>query len=139
MDDCIFCKLANGEIPTHTIYEDDLFRVILDADPATKGHALIIPKDHFKDIYDLGEDEAQAIFPLAQKLAIQMKEAFNCDGFNILQNNGEIAGQTVFHFHLHLIPRYVSDGNGDAMKWKSRSYNDVELEEIVNQVKKIQK
>lgn len=108
-DDCIFCKLANGDIPTNVIYEDDTFTVIMDASPATKGHALILPKDHYANIYELDEEVAGKAFELAKKLATEMTEKLHCDGFNIVQNNGEVAGQTVFHFHMHLIPRYEND------------------------------
>lgn len=108
-DDCIFCKLANGDIPTNVIYEDDTFTVIMDASPATKGHALILPKEHYANIYELDEEVAGKAFKLAKKLATEMTEKLHCDGFNIVQNNGEVAGQTVFHFHMHLIPRYEND------------------------------
>ena len=103
--DCIFCKLANGEIPTATLYEDDEFRVILDQGPATKGHALILPKNHAANIYELPDEDASAVFVLAKKLATKMTEILHCDGFNIVQNNGEVAGQTVFHFHMLLFRR----------------------------------
>ena len=103
-NDCIFCKIANGEIPSSTIYEDDLFRVILDLSPATKGHALILPKKHMANIFEMDEETAEKVFVLASQIAKAMKEALNCDGLNIVQNNGEIAGQTVFHFHMHIIP-----------------------------------
>ena len=105
-NNCIFCKLANGVISTNTIYEDELFRVILDAAPAAKGHALIIPKEHYADLYEIDGEIAAKAMKLAKKLAIHMTETLHCDGFNLVQNNGEVAGQTVFHFHLHLIPRY---------------------------------
>ena len=108
-DDCIFCKLANGDIPTNIVYEDDTFTVIMDASPATKGHCLILPKDHYANIYELDEEVAGKAFKLAKKLATVMTEKLDCDGFNIVQNNGETAGQTVFHFHMHLIPRYKDD------------------------------
>ena len=93
-DNCIFCKLANGDIPTNTIYEDADFRVILDASPATKGHALILPKNHAANIYELPDEDAADIFVLAKKLATKMTEILHCDGFNIVQNNGEVAGIT---------------------------------------------
>ena len=112
---CIFCKIAAGEIPSKTIYEDGDFRVILDISPASKGHALIIPKEHYADIYGLPDDLAGKVMVLAKKLAAHMTEALGCDGFNLLQNNGEVAGQTVFHFHMHLIPRYQGDGNQDKI------------------------
>ncbi len=115
-DNCIFCKLANGIIPTNSIYEDEDFNVILDAGPATKGHALIIPKEHYKNIYELPEETAGEVFKLAKKLAIKMTDKLGADGFNIVQNNNEVAGQSVFHFHMHLIPRY--EGDGQHILWK---------------------
>lgn len=109
-DDCIFCKIANGEIPSRTIYEDDEFCVILDLGPVTKGHALVIPKEHFANIYELPEEWCTKAFALARKMAVRMTGKLHCDGFNIVQNNGEAAGQTIPHFHIHLIPRYENDG-----------------------------
>ncbi len=109
-DDCIFCKIAAGEIPSRTLYEDDMFRVILDLAPATKGHALILPKEHASNLYELPDEIAARALVLAKKMAIQMTEKLGCDGFNLLQNNGEVAGQTIHHFHVHLIPRYKEDG-----------------------------
>lgn len=107
---CIFCKIANGEIPSRTLYEDDDFRVILDQAPATRGHALLIPKEHFRDLYEIDDATAAKVLPIAKKMAAQITEKLGCSGFNLLQNNNEIAGQTVFHFHMHLIPRYDDDG-----------------------------
>ena len=114
-DDCIFCKLANGIIPTNMIYEDDDFAVILDAEPVSRGHALIIPKNHYKDIFELGENEAAKLYPLAKKEAAHLKEKLGCDGLNVLQNNGPVAGQSVFHFHMHLIPRYENASNNEGL------------------------
>ena len=108
-DNCIFCKLANGMIPTNTLYEDKDFRVILDVGAVTKGHALIISKKHASNLYELPDDTASKIMVLAKKMAMHMTEKLKCDGFNILQNTGEAAGQTVFHYHIHLIPRYLND------------------------------
>mgnify|MGYP000062681979 CR=1 FL=1 len=108
-EDCIFCKIANGDIPSKTLYEDEDFRVILDLGPATKGHALILPKEHADNLYELPDETASKVFVLAKKLAMKMKEKLNCDGLNIVQNNGEVAGQTVFHFHMHIIPRIKGD------------------------------
>ena len=102
-DDCIFCKLAGGDIPTNTIYEDDSFRAILDNGPATRGHTLIIPKDHSEDL-------------------------FSCDGVNLVQNNGTAAGQTVMHFHLHVIPRYTNDGQ--HILWKPTEPSTEELRQV---------
>ena len=109
-NDCIFCKIIKGEIPSFTIYEDDLFKVILDRFPAAPGHALIIPKNHYKDMFELGEKEAAALYPLAQKIGAKIKEAMGAEGMNIVQNNGVVACQSVYHFHLHLIPRKAHDG-----------------------------
>jgi histidine triad (HIT) family protein len=129
-DNCIFCKLANGEIPTRSIYQDDTFRVILDADPATRGHALILPKDHYANLFELPDDVAAKAFVLAKNLASVMKERLHADGFNLVQNNGEIAGQTVFHFHLHLIPRYNNDGNREKLCWNHESFTEEQFDEI---------
>ena len=132
-NDCIFCKIANGEIPSSTIYEDDLFRVILDLSPATKGHALILPKKHMANIFEMDEETAEKVFVLASRIAKAMKEALNCDGLNIVQNNGEIAGQTVFHFHMHIIPRYNDDGQ--QINWVPKTSEAAEREMIAEQIK----
>lgn len=127
---CIFCKIAAGEIPSKTIYEDEEFRVILDISPAVKGHALIIPKQHYANIYELPEELAAKVMVLAKKLSAHMTEVLKCDGFNIVQNNGEAAGQTVFHFHMHLIPRFEGDGNQDRLCWNHLEVSPEEMEDI---------
>lgn len=99
-ENCIFCKLANGEIPTATLYEDEDFRVILDASPAAKGHALIIPKEHYANLYELDDELAAKVLVLAKKMITKLTEILGCDGYNIVQNNGEAAGQTVYHLSL---------------------------------------
>ena len=109
---CIFRKIANGEIPSTTLYEDEDFRVILDLGPATRGHALLLPKNHFANLFELDDETAQKAILVAKKMAGKMKAALGADGFNLVQNNGEAAGQTVFHFHMHLIPRYENDNAG---------------------------
>jgi len=116
-DNCIFCKLANGIIPTNSIYEDEDFNVILDASPAMPGHALILPKDHYANIYEIDEETLAKVAKLAKKVITEETEILNADGYNIVQNNGETAGQTVFHFHMHLIPRYNAQDNTDCLKW----------------------
>ena len=108
-ENCIFCKLANGDIPTMTLYEDEEFRVIYDANPRTLGHALVLPKNHFTNIYDIDEETVGKAFIVAKKVAIALTEVFSCDGFNIIQNNNECAGQTIFHLHIHLVPRYKGE------------------------------
>ena len=124
-DDCIFCKLANGIFPTNSIYEDEDFNVILDLAPASKGHALILPKQHADNLYELPDETAGNAFVLAKKLAKIMKEKLGCDGLNVVQNNGTIAGQTVFHFHMHLIPRYEDDGQRIAWNPKEAAAEDL--------------
>lgn len=133
MENCIFCKIANGEIPAATLYEDEDFRVILDLGPASKGHALILPKTHAANIYELPDELAGKAMILAKKMASKLTEALKCDGFNIVQNNGETAGQTVFHFHMHLIPRYQGDHVG--LTWTPGKLSDEDKEEILSKVK----
>lgn len=121
-ENCIFCKIAAGEIPSATIYEDDDFRVILDIEPASKGHALILPKGHYANLYELPDELASKALVVAKKVITKMTDIVGCDGYNVLQNNGETAGQTVFHFHMHLIPRYKED---DVMiSWKHGTLTD---------------
>ena len=127
-DDCIFCKLANGVIPTNSIYDDEDFNVILDLAPATKGHALILPKAHADNLYQLPDEAAAKVLVLAKKLATSMTEKLSCDGFNVVQNNGSVAGQTVFHFHMHLIPRYEDDGQ--RISWNPMEVPADELAKI---------
>ena len=127
--DCIFCKIAAGEIPSATLYEDEDFRVILDLGPASKGHALILPKDHFRNLYDIDEEVAAKAMVLAKKMVKKMTDVLGCDGYNIVQNNGEVAGQTVFHFHMHLIPRYKGDQVG--LTWKPGTLSDEDRDDIL--------
>lgn len=134
-DNCIFCKLANGVIPTNSIYEDEDFNVILDASPATKGHALILPKEHFANVFEIDEDILAKASKLAKKIVTHEKEVLGCDGYNILQNNGEVAGQTVFHYHMHLIPRYEEGNSKDIISWKQNEFADDEMKEICNKMK----
>ena len=133
MGDCIFCKIANGEIPSATLYEDEEFRVILDLGPASKGHALILPKEHYANVIALPEEVTAKAFILAKKMAAKMMEVLHCDGVNVVQNNGEAAGQTVFHFHIHLIPRYEGDGAG--VTWKPGELSDEVRDEILKKIK----
>lgn len=131
-ENCIFCKIANGEIPSKAIYEDEDFKVILDLGPATKGHALILPKVHAANLFELPEETAAKAMVLAKKLGKQMTENLKADGLNLVQNNGEAAGQTVHHFHLHLIPRYENDGQ--HILWNPGEVSQEELEEIKNTI-----
>ena len=127
-ENCVFCTIAKGDIPSKVLYEDDEFKVILDLGPATKGHALILPKNHYRNLYEIPDEVAGKVMLLAKKMALHMTEKLNCDGFNLVQNNGEAAGQTVFHFHMHLIPRYTEDGQ--TLGWKPLEFTQEELDGI---------
>lgn len=133
--DCIFCKLANGVFPTNFIYEDEDFKVILDANPATKGHSLILPKKHFKNLLDADEEVLKKALPLAKKLSNKLIDVLKCDGVNVLQNNNEAAGQAVFHLHIHLIPRY-KDQKEHILSWKANKFSDDEMKNIAESLKK---
>jgi histidine triad (HIT) family protein len=132
---CIFCKLANGVFPTNFIYEDEDFKVILDANPATKGHSLILPKKHFKNLLDADEEILKKALPLAKKLSNKLIEVLKCDGVNVLQNNNEAAGQAVFHLHIHLIPRYKEEKE-HMLSWKPNKFSDEEMKNIAESLKK---
>ena len=134
MDGCIFCKIASGEIPSNTIFEDDNFRVILDLGPATKGHALVLPKAHYADLFEIPEETLAGAVTTGKKVAAMMKKTLKCDGLNLVQNNGEAAGQTVMHFHLHVIPRY--EGDGQHILWKPTSPSAEELTAIRDEILK---
>ena len=126
--DCIFCKIAAGEIPSATLYEDEDFRVILDLGPAARGHALILPKAHYADLCEIPEELAAKAMILAKKIVSARRKALRCDGYNIVQNNGEAAGQTVFHFHIHVIPRYTGDNAG--VTWTPGTLTEEDRQEI---------
>lgn len=125
---CIFCRIIAGEIPSATVYEDEDFKVILDISPAVKGHMVILPKKHAANLFELEEEIASKALLIAKKVAAAVKEELNCDGINLLQNNGEAAGQTVFHFHMHIIPRYQEDTVN--MTWTKDSYTGDEATEL---------
>lgn len=105
--DCVFCKIINGEIPSYTIYEDDIVKVLLDINPDTNGHTLIIPKKHYKNLEDIDIDILNHINSIAKKMYKLLKEKLNCNGLTIIQNNDY--GQDIKHYHMHLVPRYTSD------------------------------
>ena len=132
-NNCIFCKIANGEIPAATVYEDEDFRAILDLGPASKGHTLILPKKHAANLFELPEETAKKVLPLAKKLGARLEEGLHAEGLNVVQNNGEVAGQTVFHFHMHLIPRYASDPA--VQEHPHLTLSDDEFKEICDKMK----
>ncbi len=132
MSDCIFCKIASGAIPSATVYEDEDFRAILDIAPAHKGHVIILPKEHADNIFSLSEETASKLLPVAKKVAKAVKEVTGCDGINLLQNNGTAAGQSVFHLHVHVIPRF--DGDGLLPVWPQGSYAEGEANELAKKI-----
>lgn len=132
MEDCIFCKLANGIFETNTVYEDEDFRAIMDISPAAKGHVIVLAKRHAANIFELPDEYVQRGFLVAKKIAQAVKKTVNCDGINILQNNGEAAGQTVFHFHIHVIPRY--DEDNVTIKWENKSFENEELKAVAKEI-----
>ena len=127
MGNCIFCKIANGDIPSATVYEDDSFRAILDIAPAHKGHVIVLPKAHADNLFELDDEIAAKALPIVKKIATALKAVSGCDGINVLQNNGTAAGQSVFHLHIHIIPRY--EGDGILPVWDQGSYADGEAAE----------
>ena len=133
MDNCIFCKIIAGEIPSAVIFEDEEFKAILDRFPGNIGHVLVLPKKHYSNIFDIDEDVAGRLFRLATNSAKNMKEVLGFEAMNVVQNNGSLAGQTVHHFHLHLIPRYENDKV--QIKWEQLDLTDEQIAEIQNKLK----
>ena len=132
MDSCIFCKIIKGEIPSSTIYEDENVKVIMDIEPAAKGHAILLVKEHVANVFELSAEMAGKVFAVVPKVAAAIKAELGCDGMNLLQNNGEEAGQTVFHFHIHFIPRWKDDSIN--IKWAKLSYADGEAAELAKHI-----
>ncbi|MBO6158816.1 MAG: HIT family protein [Firmicutes bacterium] len=138
MDNCIFCKIANGQIPSSTVYEDEEFRVILDLNQGMRGHMLILPKEHYANIYEFPEEKAGKAMAIASRLAKAAKKGFEAahmplDGLNILQNNGEAAGQTVMHYHLHVLPRHAGDDSFPV--WSEKTADAEEMQETLTILK----
>ncbi len=131
---CIFCKIVNNEIPSYKLYEDENFIVILDRFPSSLGHALVIPKKHVETIFELGKDKelTSKIFVLAAEFAEKIKIATGCEGMNVLQNNGALAGQSVYHLHIHLIPRY--QGDEVSVHWESQDPSDEDFKAFIKKV-----
>jgi histidine triad (HIT) family protein len=131
-DDCVFCKIIENTIPSATIYEDDEFKVILDIFPSSLGHTLVIYKDHVENIFEMPLQKVGKMFELAAKIAAVVKKQLNCDGINILQNNGVAAGQSVSHFHIHIIPRYDNDQMN--IPWELQKPTDEQIQHMKNQL-----
>ena len=129
---CVFCKILDGVIPSVKIYEDEDFAIILDIGPATFGHALVIPKNHYANLYEMPDEMLAKVMSLAKEWGEKLVKAFDADGLNLVQNNGLAAGQTVFHYHLHLIPRYDGDSMGEL--WTPGSLSDEQKKEILEKL-----
>ncbi|QST00727.1 HIT family protein [Pontibacillus sp. ALD_SL1] len=133
--DCIFCKIRDGEIPSAKVYEDEDVYAFLDISQVTKGHTLVIPKDHVKNVYETSSDVAEKVFSRVPKIANAIKATYEPVGLNILNNNEEAAGQSVFHLHIHLIPRYGKN-DGFAAKWEehANAYTPEQLQTIAGEI-----
>lgn len=133
-NNCVFCKIISGEIPSITVYEDQYFKAIFDISPASKGHTLVLPKKHMANIFEMDDDISTKALPLISKLASALKDELHCDGINILQNNGVAAGQSVFHLHFHIIPRF--DDDKVILPWKTSTYGDGEAQALAESIQK---
>lgn len=137
MSDCIFCKIINGELPSAKVYEDENVLAFLDISQVTKGHTLVVPKVHQPNVYELTPEAAKHVFSAVPKIARAIKAAYNPIGLNLLNNNGEFAGQSVFHFHVHIIPRYgENDGFGAVWKTHTSEYTQEDLQNIAQTISK---
>lgn len=132
MENCIFCKIVAGEIPSMRVYEDDDCIATLDIGPANPGHTLIIPKEHYQDLTEMNEALAGKLLMVAKEIGMRQKERLGAAGFNIVQNNGRAAGQTVPHFHIHVIPRY--EGDSDMVTWRPTEPTTEALREILERM-----
>ncbi len=136
-ENCIFCKIIQGDIPCAKVYEDDNVLAFLDLGQVTKGHTLVIPKVHQENVFELTPEVASSLFQVVPKIARAIKNTYHPLGLNTLNNNGEIAGQSVFHFHMHLIPRYGKDDSVNVV-WHTHEndYTPTDLQTIATQISK---
>lgn len=128
MQDCLFCKIISGEIPSRKVYEDADCIAFLDINPANPGHVLVVPRGHSENIYDVTENELKKAITAVKKVAVDIKEKLNAQGINVMQNNGRIAGQIVNHIHFHVIPRFENDNM--IISYKRTHLTDNQLEEV---------
>ena len=132
MNDCIFCKIVKVEIPSNKVYEDEKVLAFLDIGPVNKGHTLVIPKKHTTNIFDIEQDDLDAVSKAVRKISPAIKKAVNADGLNIMSSNGKAAGQLVLHSHIHIIPRFKDDG---LKHWPQSKYKEGEAEEVKKKIK----
>jgi histidine triad (HIT) family protein len=126
--DCLFCGIVQGSVPSQTVDSDGRTVTFMDINPATKGHALVVPRAHSTDLMDIGSEDLAATIEAAQRLAKRMEEVLEPDGFNVLQATRPAAWQTVFHFHLHVLPRYEDDPL--ELPWIPRGGDEKEIAEV---------
>jgi histidine triad (HIT) family protein len=124
-EDCIFCMVLRGEIPSETIYEDEHTVAVMDINPWTRGHAVVFPRKHAKDLFEIEDEELQHVAVAVKRVAAKMRDTLGCDGLNLIQSNGSAAWQTIFHLHVHVIPRY--DGDGVLRPWTPGKASPEEL------------
>ena len=124
MNECIFCKIVQKEIPATLLFEDEDVVVFMDIGPIVKGHALVISKKHYESVLDVSDELLAKMHCVAKRVAQAQVDGLNADGVNILQNNGEAAGQEVSHIHIHIIPRFENDGH--HWNWNPKAYSDFE-------------
>jgi histidine triad (HIT) family protein len=132
-EDCIFCKVLAGEIPSERVYEDDHAVAVMDINPWTRGHAVVIPRKHAADVFEIDDDELEHVIVAAKRLATKMRDTLGCDGINLLQSNGRAAWQTIFHLHFHVIPRY--DGDPLELPTRPQPAKPEELAEVAGEIR----
>jgi len=132
MSECIFCKIINREIPANIVYENDMILAFLDINPINRGHTLIVPKKHYRDVYDITEDYLKEVAVVAKKISRAVKRGLRAEGVNILHASGEAAQQSVFHFHLHLVPRCKDDG---LNTWPRSEYKEEDLGVVAEEIR----
>ena len=132
MNDCIFCKIIKGEIPSNKVYEDDKILAILDIGPVNKGHTLVMPKEHHEDIFDIPEETLKEVAKTSKKVATAIMKSLKPDGISIGQSNKKAAGQEIFHYHMHIMPRFQDDG---LKLWPQGKYEDGEAEQTAEKIK----
>lgn len=133
MKDCLFCKIVAGEIPSETVYENGGALAILDITPVNHGHTLVIPKKHSTNIFDIESTDWASVAEATRKVASAVRDSTGADGLNVGMNNGEAAGQIIFHPHVHIIPRYHDDG---LKSWSKKEYKDGEMSDIATKIRK---
>ncbi len=132
MDECVFCKIINREIPANIVYENDMVLAFLDINPINRGHTLIVPRKHYRDIYDITEDYLKKVAVVAKKISRAIRRGLRAEGVNILHASGEVAQQSVLHFHIHLVPRWRDDG---LNTWPRSEYKEEDLGIVAEKIR----